>query len=75
MSNAKSEIVKTHVRVLCAREIFTPFLSEGKLLKLWWPGTESNRRRRPFQSRLPLCRSGLKSTNVPVGEELMPYWI
>src|SRR5580765_79823 len=31
-------------------------------LPKWWPGTESNRRRRPFQRRLPYLRSGLKST-------------
>src|SRR5215469_5809307 len=24
-------------------------LSRGKCLKTWWPGTESNRRRQPFQ--------------------------
>ena len=33
MSGAKSEIVKIDVRVLCAREIFTSFLSEANLLK------------------------------------------
>src|SRR6266540_3692417 len=37
----------------------------------WWPGTESNRRRRPFQGRLPNRRSGLKSTDVTEGKELM----
>jgi hypothetical protein len=30
----------------------------------WWPGTESNRRRQPFQGRLPIRRSGLKSVYV-----------
>jgi len=30
----------------------------------WWPGTESNRRRRPFQGRLPNRGSGLKSTDL-----------
>ena len=29
------------------------FLAIAKLLKYWWPGTESNRRRRPFRGRLP----------------------
>ena len=27
----------------------TGFLGACKLLKMWWPGTESNRRRQPFQ--------------------------
>ena len=38
----------------------------------WWPGTESNRRRQPFQSLLPNWRSGLESADVNDGEELMP---
>ena len=37
------------------------FLAIAKALKEWWPGTESNRRRRPFQGRLPNRGSGLKS--------------
>ena len=45
------------------------------LFLLWWPGTESNRRRRPFQGRLPNCQSGLKSTDVTQGKGLMPYGI
>jgi len=32
----------------------------GSCSKGWWPGTESNRRRRPFQGRLPYRESGLK---------------
>ena len=39
------------VRTLYAREILTRFFVVTKLLKRWWPGTESNRRRRPFQGR------------------------
>ena len=39
-------------------------LAIRKLLKVWWPGTESNRRRRPFQGRLPNRGSGLKSTDL-----------
>jgi hypothetical protein len=35
-----------------------------KLLKTLWPGTESNRRRQPFQGRLPIRRSGSKSVYV-----------
>jgi hypothetical protein len=35
------------------------FLATSKLLILWWPGTESNRRRQPFQG----C-------NPPVTEEV-----
>ena len=30
----------------------------------WWPGTESNRRRQPFQGRMPIRRSGLKPVYV-----------
>ena len=37
----------------------------------WWPGTESNRRRRPFQGRLPDRRSGLKSTVIAKDKRLM----
>src|SRR5713101_571841 len=39
------------VRVLYALRDFYTFLAIAKLLKRWWPGTESNRRRRPFQGR------------------------
>ena len=36
----------------CSREKFLhAFPAVAKLLKEWWPGTESNRRRRPFQGR------------------------
>ena len=37
----------------------------------WWPGTESNRRRQPFQGLLPNWRSGLKSTYLAVGKRVM----
>jgi hypothetical protein len=71
----KVKLKAIDVRVLYAREIFTRFFSEAKLLKRWWPGTESNRRRRPFQGRLPYRRSGLKSTDVTDGKELVPQVI
>ena len=40
------------------------FLGAGKSFRIWWPGTESNRRRQPFQgcalpTELP-GRSGMK---------------
>src|ERR1700685_3429908 len=35
-----------------------------KLLKTWWPGTESNRRRQPFQGLLPNRLTGLESADV-----------
>src|SRR5438309_2774353 len=35
----------------CTRDQICMFLAIAKLLKRWWPGTESNRRRRPFQGR------------------------
>ena len=41
----------TNVRALFAREILTRSFDVAKCLKRWWPGTESNRRRRPFQGR------------------------
>src|SRR5215469_13283500 len=34
------------------------------LLKTWWPGTESNRRRQPFQGCLPTLLSGSDSTQI-----------
>src|SRR5438046_788649 len=49
------------------RGSFSPFTIYPK----WWPGTESNRRRRPFQGRLPNRRSGLKSMDVTEREGLM----
>jgi hypothetical protein len=42
-------------------------IAEGepcKLLKTWWPGTESNRRRQPFQGCLPTRLSGSGSKQV-----------
>ena len=35
-----------------------------KHLKTWWPGTESNRRRQPFQGCLPTLLSGSESAQV-----------
>jgi hypothetical protein len=68
----KVKVRKIDVRILFAREIFTRFLAVAKLLKYWWPGTESNRRRRPFQGRLPNRGSGLKSTDLIDYNELTP---
>ena len=54
----------------------TDLWSVCKLLKTWWPGTESNRRRQPFQGRLANEPSRLESiqpiaverfTEVPFG--------
>jgi hypothetical protein len=39
-----------------------------KLLKRWWPGTESNRRRQPFQGCLPTLLSGSKTEQVDIEE-------
>src|SRR5215468_5557634 len=36
----------------------------------WWPGTESNRRRQPFQGCLPTMLSGSESEQLHVGEIL-----
>jgi len=36
------------------------------LLKTWWPGTESNRRRQPFQGCLPTMLSGSESAQMEV---------
>ena len=33
---------------LCLRYILLP-MSPGRTFRMWWPGTESNRRRQPFQ--------------------------
>src|SRR5687768_3972946 len=44
-------ISKPHVRVLFARCNSSHVLAICELLNGWWPGTESNRRRRPFQGR------------------------
>ena len=41
-----------------------------KLLKRWWPGTESNRRRQPFQGYLPTLLSGSGSMEVHVRKRL-----
>ena len=43
-----------------------------KRLKIWWPGTELNRRRQPFQGRLPNCPNGLESADVTERKELAP---
>jgi hypothetical protein len=40
-------------------------------LKTWWPGTELNRRRQPFQGRLPNRPSGLESADVTEGNDFM----
>ena len=61
--------------VVCRRRnllIVEPLqLRSCKLLNLkWWPGTESNRRRRPFQGRLPDRESGLKSTVIAEDKSL-----
>src|SRR5437870_8603937 len=48
-------------------ESFTIYHSLLTIYRKWWPGTESNRRRRPFQGRLPYRRSGLKSTGSHSG--------
>jgi len=42
-----------------------------RCLKTWWPGTESNRRRQPFQGLLPNRPSGLKSADVTDGKEVV----
>jgi hypothetical protein len=68
----KVKFEATDVRVLFAREILIRFLAIAKLLKILWPGTESNRRRRPFQGRLSIRRSGLKSTDVMRVNSLCP---
>jgi hypothetical protein len=39
---------------------------------MWWPGTELNRRRQPFQGRLPNCRSGSESTHDADAPRLTP---
>jgi hypothetical protein len=36
----------------------------SKLLKMWWPETGSNRRRRPFQGRLASELSVLESADI-----------
>src|ERR1700683_3696242 len=42
------------------------FLAASKLLILWWPGTESNRRRQPFQGcALPAELPGQESFSLP----------
>jgi hypothetical protein len=46
------------------------FLAIRRLLKLLVAREESNRRRRPFQGRLPNRGSGLKSTDVTKVQEL-----
>ena len=48
-----------------------PGVEDGcKLLKRWWPGTESNRRRQPFQGCLPTLLSGSGSVEVHVQKRL-----
>jgi hypothetical protein len=39
--------------------------------EIWWPGTELNRRRQPFQGRLPNWPSGLESADVTEGNDFM----
>jgi hypothetical protein len=36
----------------------------------WWPGTESNRRRQPFQGRLPTRPSGLELAQAVADQQL-----
>jgi len=43
----------------------TSFWNVCKLLKKAWPGTESNRRRQPFQGCLPTMPSGPESSGLP----------
>jgi len=64
-SDAKVKCEKFDVRVLFARENLTRF-SYCRLLieKYWWPGTESNRRRRPFQAAYRIAEVVLKSTDL-----------
>ncbi|MCU1261108.1 MAG: hypothetical protein JWO80_3993 [Bryobacterales bacterium] len=38
----------------------------------WWPGTGSNRRRRPFQGRLASELSGLESADIIETISLLP---
>jgi len=63
----------TDVRVLYAREILTRFLAVAKLLEglVARDGIESPTP--AFSGRLPIRRSGLKSTNVAGGKDLVPY--
>jgi hypothetical protein len=62
----------TDVRVLCAREIFTRFLGVAKLLKGMVTRDGIEPPTPAFQGRLPNRLSGLKSTDVIYGKELMP---
>jgi hypothetical protein len=43
-----------------------------KLLKEWWPGTESNRRRQPFQDCLATRRSGSESGEINGPQRFTP---
>jgi hypothetical protein len=43
--------------------------------KEWWPGTELNRRRQPFQDRLPNWPNGLESADVTGRQELILWAI
>src|SRR5215472_5057278 len=38
-------------------------MTGAKLLKTWWPGTELNRRRQPFQGCIPPSVSGDSATS------------
>ena len=40
------------------------FLVADKLFRMWWPGTESNRRRQPFQGRYANAATCLESVLV-----------
>src|SRR5687768_17313545 len=60
----------------CSRAVNSSHvLAMCELLNGRWPGTESNRRRRPFQGRLPNRRSGLKSTDLGDYNELTPVML
>src|SRR5436190_21741516 len=41
--------------------ILTPFLADN-FFRIWWPGTESNRRRKPIQVR-PISQLGTRFTD------------
>ena len=48
------------------RRTSAPLFRGGLVVKKWWPGTGSNRRRRPFQGRaLPLSYLALAFIQTP----------
>ena len=53
-------------RASVPQDINRTFLAAGKWFRIWWPGTESNRRRRPFQGWIhPKVPAGETSTLRP----------